>query len=257
MNIVRPIVFLDLETTGLNIAADRIVELSYLKKMPDGEELVKTYRINPTIPISPDATRIHGISDNDVAECPTFKDIAPELKECFEGCDFAGFNSNKFDFPMLVEEFIRVGIDMDFKTPDFIDVQVIFHKMEQRTLSAAYQFYCNKDLENAHSAEADVRATYEVLVAQLEKYSTLEDNVPKLAEFSKVNRNVDYLGRIVLNDKDVEVFNFGKYKGMPVQDVFKVEPSYYNWMMNGDFPLYTKKVITAIKNRITPDNKLF
>ena len=255
MNLIKPIVFLDLETTGLSIAVDRIVELSYLKKMPDGEEVVKTYLINPTIPISPDATRIHGISDQDVVGCPTFNDIAPELRENFENCDFAGFNSNKFDFPMLVEEFLRAGIDMDFKTPHFIDVQVIFHKMEQRTLSAAYQFYCSKDLENAHSAEADVRATYEVMVAQLEKYSNLEDNVPALAEFSKVNRNVDYLGRIVFNDKDIEVFNFGKYKGMSVENVFKVEPSYYNWMMNGDFPLYTKKVITAIKNRITTGNK--
>lgn len=245
----RPLIFLDLETTGLSISSDRIVELSCLKLFPDGTEQVKTYLLNPTIPISPRATEIHGISDADVAGCPTFADIAHELVEQFEGCDFAGYNSNKFDFPMLAEEFLRAGVDIDLKSRNFIDVQVIFHRMEQRTLSAAYQFYCNKDLTNAHSAEADTRATCEVLMAQLSRYPNLGTDVDALAKFSSVGRSVDYVGRIVYDERDREVFNFGKYRGVPVVEIFEKDPSYYSWMMNGDFPLHTKKVLTALKQR--------
>ncbi len=245
----RPLIFLDLETTGLSISSDRIVELSCLKLFPDGTEQVKTYLLNPTIPISPKATEIHGITDADVAGCPTFADIARELTALFEGCDFAGYNSNRFDFPMLAEEFLRVGVDVDLKSRNFIDVQVIFHRMEQRTLSAAYQFYCEKDLTNAHSAEADTRATCEVLLAQLKRYPSLGTDVASLAKFSSAGKSVDYVGRIIYDEQNREVFNFGKYKGMPVEEVFKKDPSYYSWMMNGDFPLHTKKVLEELKQR--------
>ena len=192
---------------------------------------------------------IHGIKDEDVANEPTFAQIAKSLSQFIEGCDFGGFNSNRFDLPMLVEEFLRAGVDVDFKNRKFIDVQNIFHKMEQRTLVAAYKFYCDKDLTDAHSAEADTRATYEVLKAQLDRYSELQNDVAALAEFSSRGETVDYAGRIVYNDKGEEVFNFGKYKGVKVSEVFQREPSYYDWMMNGDFPLYTQKVITEIRLR--------
>ena len=249
LHLVKPLVFLDLETTGLSISADRIVELSFLKLLADGSEQTKTYLLNPTIPISPRATEIHGISDADVAGCPTFADIAKELVSSFEGCDFAGYNSNRFDFPMLAEEFLRVGVEIDLKSRSFIDVQVIFHKMEQRTLSAAYQFYCDKDLANAHSAEADTRATYEVLLAQLRRYPVLGSDVAALSKFSSVGRSVDYVGRIVYDELDREIFNFGKYKGVPVEDIFEKDPSYFSWMMNVDFPLYTKKVLEELRER--------
>lgn len=247
LKLKNPLIFFDLETTGTNVVCDRIVELSYLKIYPDGKEESKTMRLNPTIPIDPKATSIHGISNEDVKDCPTFKEIAQNLVHAFEGADFAGYNSNKFDLPLLAEEFLRVDIDFDLKKRKFIDVQVIFHKMEQRTLGAAYKFYCEKDLENAHSAEADTRATYEVLQSQLERYSNLENDVDKLSEFSAQTKNVDFVGRIVLNEKNVECFNFGKYKGVPVEEVFEKDPAYYGWMMNNEFPLYTKKVLTAIK----------
>jgi len=249
LNLKNPLIIFDLETTGMNISSDRIVEISYLKIYPDQREEVKTFRVNPTIPISPEATAIHGISDDDVKEAPTFNEIAKTLANCFEGCDFAGFNSNKFDLPLLAEEFIRANINFDLKKRKFIDVQVIFYKMEQRTLSAAYQFYCNKDLTNAHSAEADTRATYEVLQAQLDMYSDLQNNVVQLSTYSAHTRSVDFVGRIVYNEKDEEIFNFGKYKGQTVVSVLAKDPSYYSWMMNGDFPLYTKNVLTAIKLR--------
>ena len=249
LKLKNPIIFFDLETTGTNVVCDRIVEISYLKIFPDGREECKTMRLNPTIPIDPKATSIHGICNEDVKNSPTFKEIAQNLVNTFEGADFAGYNSNKFDLPLLAEEFLRVDIDFDLKKRKFIDVQVIFHKMEQRTLGAAYKFYCEKDLENAHSAEADTRATYEVLQSQLEKYTILENDVDKLSEFSAHSRNVDFVGRIVLNEKDVETFNFGKYRGVPVEEVFAKDPAYYGWMMNNEFPLYTKKVLTAIKLR--------
>ena len=249
LNLKRPLVFFDLETTGVDTAKDRIVEISMVKVMPDGEEIVRTRLINPQMHIPEDATAVHGITDEDVKDQPTFAQIAKSLSQFIEGCDFGGFNSNRFDLPMLVEEFLRAGVDVDFKNRKFIDVQNIFHKMEQRTLVAAYKFYCNKDLTDALSAEADTRATYEVLKAQLDRYSELQNDVAALAEFSSRGETVDYAGRIVYNDKGEEVFNFGKYKGVKVSEVFQREPSYYDWMMNGDFPLYTKKVITEIRLR--------
>ena len=249
LNLKRPIIFFDLETTGIDIARDRIVEISMVKVMPDGEEIVRTRRINPGMPIPAEATAIHGITDEDVKDCPLFPQIAKSLAQFIEGCDFGGFNSNRFDLPVLVEEFLRAGVDVDFKRRRFVDVQNIFHKKEQRTLVAAYKFYCDKDLEDAHSAEADTLATYEVLMAQLERYPDLENDIDKLAEFSTRGEAADYAGRILFNEKGEEVFGFGKYKGRPVAEVFRAEPSYYAWMMNGDFPLYTKKVITEIRMR--------
>ncbi len=248
--IKNPLIFFDLETTGTNIAKDRIVEISMIKLPLKGEKIVKTRRINPEMHIPEEATAVHHISDEDVKNEPTFREIAKSLAAFMEGCDIAGFNSNKFDVPMLAEEFIRAGVDVDFSSRKFIDVQTIFHKMEQRTLSAAYRFYCDKDLEQAHSAAADTMATYEVLKAQLDRYSdVLENDVDFLSKFSTQNRNVDFAGRIVYNDKGEEVFNFGKHKGVSVEEVFRKEPTYYSWIMNGDFPEYTKRVITKIKLR--------
>ncbi len=249
LKLKNPIIFFDLETTGMDIVKDRIVELSYLKIYPDGREESRTWRINPEMPISPESMAVHGISDDDVKDAPTFQQISQSLANQFEGCDFAGFNSNKFDIPLLAEEFLRTNVDFDLKKRKFVDVMIIFMKMEQRNLSAAYRFYCNKDLDNAHSAEADTRATYEVLQAQLERYKELENDVDSLSSFSAHTRNVDYLGRIIYNDQDVEVINFGKYKGMPVEEVLEKDPGYYGWIMNADFPLYTKKVLTNIKLR--------
>lgn len=245
----NPIVFFDLETTGINVSADRIVELSYLKVFPNGNEESKTMRINPERPIPPESTAVHGITDADVENCPTFKEVARTLAKEIEGCDIAGYNSNRFDVPLLVEEFLRAGVNIDLSRRKFIDVQTIFHKMEQRTLSAAYKFYCDAELEGSHSADADTRATYEVLKAQLDRYPELRNDVSFLSEYSSHNRNVDFAGRIVYNDKGEEVFNFGKYKGRIVSEVFKTDIGYYGWMMQGDFTLNTKNVITAIKLR--------
>ncbi len=245
----RPIVFLDLETTGVDPAKDRIVEVSLVKVQPDGSEEVKTRRINPGMPIPPESTQVHGITDDDVKDEPRFEQIAKSLAAYIEGCDLAGYNSNKFDIPVLAEEFLRAGVDVDLKKRKFVDVQTIFHKMEQRTLVAAYRFYCDKNLEEAHSAEADTLATYEVLKAQLDRYPDLENDVEFLARFTEQNRCADYAGRILYDKDDVEVFGFGKYKGRPVAEVFREEPGYYSWMMNGDFPMYTKKVITEIRLR--------
>jgi DNA polymerase-3 subunit epsilon len=249
LNLKNPLIFFDLETTGMNIATDRIVELSYLKIYPDHREEVRTYLINPAIPFPKETTAIHGISDEDVKDAPKFHEIAKTLVNSFEGCDFAGYNSNKFDLPLLAEELLRANMDFDLKKRKFIDVQVIFYKKEQRTLSAAYRFYCNRELTNAHSAEADTRATYEVLQSQLDMYPDLPNEVDKLSEFSAHSRTVDFVGRIVYDEKDEEIFNFGKYKGQTVSSVLSRDPSYYSWMMNGDFPLYTKNVLTAIKLR--------
>ncbi|HEC42174.1 MAG TPA: 3'-5' exonuclease [Bacteroides sp.] len=245
----NPIVFFDLETTGINVASDRIVEISWLKIMPSGEESSYTQLVNPTIPIDPKAIAIHGITDEDVKDKPTFKDIGRSLAKDLEGCDLAGYNSNRFDIPLLAEEFLRADIDFDMSKRKFVDVQVIFHKMEQRTLTAALKFYCQKDLEDAHSAQADTLATYEILKAQLDRYDDLENDVDFLSGFSTQNRNVDFAGRIILNDKDEEVFNFGKYKGEPVEEVLKKDPGYFGWILKGDFPLYTKNVLTKIKLR--------
>ena len=250
LKLKRPIIFFDLETTGVDAAKDRIVEISMVKIDINGEKQVKTRRINPEMPIPAEATAVHGITDEDVKNEPTFKQIAKSLAKYIEGCDFGGFNSNRFDLPVLVEEFMRAEVDVDFRNRKFIDVQNIFHKKEQRTLVAAYKFYCDKDLENAHSAEADTLATYEVLEAQIERYGDIGSTVEELASFSTHNEMVDFAGRITLNEKGEEIFTFGKYKGRKVEDVFRMEPSYYSWMMQGDFPLYTKKVITEIRLRM-------
>jgi DNA polymerase-3 subunit epsilon len=247
LDLKNPILFFDLETTGINVASDRIVEIAWLKVDVNGNETKKSMRVNPGVPIPPRSTEIHGISDDDVKDAPQFNEIAKTLAKEIEGCDLAGYNSTKFDIPLLAEEFLRAGVDIDLKKRKFVDVQIIFMKMEQRTLGAALKFYCNKPLENAHSADADTLATYEVLKAQLDRYDNLENDVAKLAEFSSHNRNADFAGRIIYNEDDVEVFNFGKYKGKPVSDVLDKDPGYYGWMMHGDFPLYTKKILTSIK----------
>lgn len=249
MNLIltRPLAFFDLETTGINITNDRIVEFSVLKVFPDKRTEIYTERINPTIPIPLEFSKVHGIYEDDIKDAPTFKEIARKLASFLDNCDLAGYNSNKFDIPLLVEEFLRVDVDFEIKNRKLIDVQTIFHKMEQRNLSAAVKFYCGKEMINAHNAEADIQATYEVLAAQLEKYTDLQKDVNFLHTFSSHTNNVDLSGKVIYNEKGEEAFNFGKHKGKLVDDVFKNEPSYYDWMMKGDFPLHTKKVITAIR----------
>lgn len=256
----KPLIFIDLEATGLSIGSDRIVEISLLKLNPDNSTETKTERVNPEIPIPEQVSKIHGIYQKDIADSPSFKQLAPELLRFIGNSDFAGFNSNKFDIPMLAEEFLRSEVDFDLEGRKLVDVQNIFHFMEPRNLSAAYKFYCNKSIENAHSAEADVTATFEIFKAQLQRYgnTVLEDekgneyhpivnDISKLTELNTRSKNADLAGRIVFNEKGVEVFSFGKHKDKSVVEVFTKEPSYYNWMMNGDFPLYTKKIITKIR----------
>ncbi len=250
LNLRNPIIFFDLETTGVNITHDKIVEISYIKIYPNGEEEEKTLRVNPGCHIPEEATAVHHITDEDVKDCPKFKDIAKNLSKVFEGCDIAGFNSNRFDIPLLAEEFLNAGVLIDFSKRKFVDVQTIFHKMEQRTLVAAYKFYCDKDLTEAHSASADTRATYEVLKAQLDRYADLKNDIDYLSNFSSQVKNVDLMGRIVYNEKQQEVFNFGKYKGVPVEEVFRKDIGYYAWMMQGDFAQDTKRVLTNIKLRM-------
>jgi DNA polymerase-3 subunit epsilon len=250
LNLRKPLIFFDLETTGLNIMTDRIIEIAYLKVFPNGDEESRKMRINPEMSIPAESTEIHHITDDDVRNCPTFRQVAQMLANVFKGCDIAGYNSNNFDVPFLAEEFLRADADFDFANSRFIDVQVVFHKMEKRTLEAAYRFYCNAELTDAHSADSDTKATYEVLKAQLDRYPELQNDVEFLSKFTKYNRNVDYAGRIVFNENGVEVFNFGKHKGKPVEQVLREEPAYYSWMMNGDFPLYTKKVLTSIRLRM-------
>lgn len=247
LNLTRPIIFFDLETTGTNVTTDRIVELSYVKVYPDGKEERKTRRLNPEMPIPAEATAVHHITNEDVKDELTFRSIAKNLNEIFEGCDIAGFNSNKFDVPMLVQEFSRCGIRFDLTGRRLIDVQTIFHKMEQRTLVAAYKFYCGKDLEGAHSALADTDATYEVLMSQLDRYPELKNDMDFLAEFSNQSNNLDLAGRIVKNAQGVPVMNFGKFKGVPVKEILAKEPGYYDWMLQGDFPQNTKDVMTALR----------
>ena len=249
LNLKKPIAFIDLETTGINVTTDRIVELSVLKISPNGKEEWMTTRVNPEVPIPPKTTAIHGIKDEDVADAPVFKEVGKKLAAFLEGCDLAGYNAIKFDIPVLAEEFLRANIDFNFRKRRYVDVQVIFHKKEQRTLSAAYMFFCKKELEGAHGSKADTAATFEVLKSQLDRYKDLENDVEKLADFSSFNTNVDFAGRIILDENGVEIFNFGKHKGKPVETVFAAEPAYYSWMMNGEFPLYTKKVLTEIKLR--------
>ncbi|MDR0766347.1 MAG: 3'-5' exonuclease [Odoribacteraceae bacterium] len=249
LHLTTPIVFFDLETTGTSISKDRIVEISLLKIYPDGRVEQRTARVNPGMPIPPKASAIHGITDEDVKDSPSFKEIARELTRFLEGCDLAGYNSNRFDIPLLVEELLRAGMDFDARKRRFVDVQTIFHKMEQRTLSAAYRFYCGKELDNAHSAAADTKATYEVLKAQLDRYENLENDITSLSKFSAQGEIIDFAGLVSYNDKREEIFNFGKYKGIPVVQVFKDDPGYFSWILNGDFPLYSKKILTEIKLR--------
>jgi DNA polymerase-3 subunit epsilon len=250
LNLKNPLVFFDLETTGVNISTDRIVEISYLKVYPDGKEESKTRRINPQMHIPEQVTAVHGITDEDVKDCPTFKEIAKSLAAQIEGCDLAGFNSNRFDIPLLAEEFLRAGISIDLNKRKFIDIQTIYHKMEPRNLIAAYKYYCGKDLTQAHSAEADTRATYEVLMAQLDIYPELENDINKLSAFSSFTNNVDFAGRMIFNEQGEEVINFGKYKGKLVKDVLSRDPGYYSWIMQGDFSLDTKQKLTEIRLRI-------
>lgn len=263
LNLTRPIVFFDLETTGVNVGSDRIVEISLLKINPDDSKESLTMLINPTMPIPQEATDIHHITDADVKNSPTFKEVGKKLAQFIGNADLAGYNSNKFDIPLLVEEFLRAEIDFDLKGRRFVDVQNIFHKMEPRTLSAAYRFYCQREHEQSHSAEADTLVAYEILLAQLDKYNNIEykdkdgkiskpiiNDVQALHNFSFVTKSADLVGHIIFNNDGKEVFNFGKHKGVLVEEVFRREPSYYDWMKRSDFPLYTKKVIDLIKLRM-------
>ncbi|ULQ58003.1 3'-5' exonuclease [Flavihumibacter rivuli] len=244
----RPLAFIDLETTGTNLAADRIVEIAIVKIMKDGTKQVKRKLINPEMPIPAGASDVHGISDDMVKDAPTFRQVANELKQFLENCDLAGYNSNRFDIPLLMEEFLRAGLSFDMQARKMVDVQKIFHMMEQRTLGAAYKFYCNKNLEGAHSAEVDATATWEILEAQLSRYPQLGDNVDSILKFTGDDQIVDFARRFIMSN-GVEVFNFGKHKGRPVAEVLKAEPQYYDWMMKGDFPLHTKQKLTEILNR--------
>ncbi len=259
LNLGKPLCFIDLETTGINVGTDRIVEICILKIKTDQTREILTKRVNPTIHIPNEASAVHGIFDKDVANEPTFKDIASSIAAFLGNSDLAGYNSSRFDIPLLAEEFLRVGIDFDVKNRRLIDVQTIFHKMEARTLSAAMKFYCGKTLDNAHSAEADTIATYEILKAQLERYQNIEyvdkqgnaskpiqNDMNMLCEFSTQNKAADLSGHIIFDDKGKEIFSFGKHKGRNVEDVFRAEPSYYDWIMKSDFPLYTKKILTGI-----------
>lgn len=269
LKLTRPLIVFDIESTGLNIGRDQIIEISFIKCFPDGNREERTLRIKPTPSsearqlngISPEAQAVHGISEEDLKDCPTFAEVADDLLAYIGDSDIAGFNSNKFDIPLLAEEFLRIGKRLDMRNRYLVDVQQIFHKMEPRNLAAAYKFYCHKDIKNAHSANADAMATLEVLEAQIERYKDVEyeDRTTKkccpvtpvvkdLDHFTRVNRNVDFAAHIILNDKDVEVFNFGKHKGQSVKEVFKTEPAFYSWMMHADFPLNTKDVITMLYN---------
>lgn len=277
LNLTRPLIVFDLETTGLDFIRDRIIQISYIKVSPDGTEERENLFVNPEKPIPHEVVELTGITNDDVKDAPTFKALAPQLSEKFKGCDFAGYNSNHFDIPMLAEEFLRAGIDFDFSKVRLIDAQTIFHKMERRNLAAAYKFYCGRKMEEdftAHRADEDTEATYRVLMGELDKYApgvqeepdrVLENDMDCLAEFSKQNDNVDFAGRIVWKplvgadgkpvldadgkEQKVEVFNFGKYKGHPVADVLRTDIGYYSWMMGGDFTFNTKQVLTRIRLR--------
>jgi DNA polymerase-3 subunit epsilon len=249
LNLKRPICFFDLETTGINIATDRIVEISILKVFPNGNKESHTWRVNPEMKIPEVVTAIHGITDEMVLNEPTFKELANKVYTLIKDCDLGGFNSNRFDIPLLAEELLRADIDFDMKKSLSVDVQTIFHKMEKRTLEAAYKFYCNESLDNAHSAAADTNATYEVLKAQLDKYEDLENDITSLSSFSAHRNFADFAGYIGFNEDGVEVFSFGKHKGSLVLEVLEKEPGYFGWLLNANFPLYTKKVLTAIKLR--------
>ncbi|HMW67043.1 MAG TPA: 3'-5' exonuclease [Chitinophagaceae bacterium] len=248
LQLKKPLAFIDLETTGINLGIDRIVEIAIVKIMADGTKNVKRKLVNPEMPIPKAASDVHGITDEIVKDAPTFKQVAPELKQMLDGCDLAGFNSNRFDIPLLMEEFLRVAIDFDMKNRKLVDVQNIYHKLEPRTLSAAYKFYCNKNLDGAHSAEVDATATYDILQAQTEKYKELGNTVESILKYIGDDQVVDFARRFVM-ENGVEVFNFGKHKGRPVAEVLKAEPQYYDWMMKGDFPQHTKQKLTEIFTR--------
>jgi DNA polymerase-3 subunit epsilon len=245
----RPLCFFDLETTGIDVSKDRIVEISIFKVFPNGTTESKTWLVNPTIPIPAQASAVHGITNEKVANEPTFNELASQVHNMIKDSDLGGFNSDRFDIPLLAEELLRAGVDFDMKNRVSIDVQTIFHKKEERTLSAAYKFYCNASLENAHSAEADTIATYEVLKAQLDRYDDLENDTKWLSEFTTRKKSVDFAGFIALNNEGKEIFTFGKNKGQLVEEVLEKEPGYYGWIQGADFPLYTKKVLTGIKLR--------
>ncbi|MBX2930576.1 MAG: 3'-5' exonuclease [Chitinophagaceae bacterium] len=248
LQLITPIAFIDLETTGINISADKIVEIAIVKILQDGTRQVKRKLINPEMPIPAGATEVHGITDEMVKDAPTFKQAANEIKQFIEGCDIGGYNSNRFDIPLLIEEFLRVGINLNMQGRKFVDVQKVFHLMEQRTLTAAYKFYCNKNLDDAHSAEADAAATWEILEAQIERYPQLGNTVDSIVKFTGEDDIVDFARRFI-KVKGVETFNFGKHKGKPVEQVIKEEPQYYDWMMKGDFAMDTKQKFTEILNR--------
>jgi len=249
LKLTRPICFFDLETTGIEVAKDRIVEISIFKVYPNGNKESKTWLVNPTIPIPPQTTAVHGITNEKVSNEPTFKELANQIHTIIKDSDLAGFNSDRFDIPLLAEEMLRAEVDFDMKNRVSVDVQTIFHKKEERTLSAALKFYCGKNLENAHSAAADTMATYEILIAQLDKYPDLENDIKSLSEFTTRKKSIDFAGFIALNNEGKEIFTFGKNKGQLVEDVLEKEPGYYGWIQGADFPLYTKKVLTAIKLR--------
>ena len=252
LKLEKPIIFFDLETTGINIAKDRIVEISILKVFPNGNKESKTWLVNPEMDIPKESSEIHGITNEKVVAEPTFNELALTVSEMIKGCDLAGFNSNRFDIPLLAEEMLRANVDFDMKGRVAVDVQVIFHKKEERTLSAGYQFYCGKSLENAHSAEADTMATYEILKAQLDKYDDVENNINYLSEYSTFKKRSDFAGFIQFDEDDDEIFTFGKYKGQKVADILKKDKGYFSWIQNADFPLYTKKVLKEIREKVFP-----
>ena len=248
LQLKKPLAFIDLETTGVNLGTDRIVEIAIVKILTDGTKSVKRKLINPGIPIPKGSIEVHGITDEMVKDAPAFKEVAQELKQMLDGCDLAGYNSNRFDIPLLMEEFLRAQVDFDMKNRKLLDVQNIFHKMEPRTLSAAYKFYCSKNLDGAHGAEVDAAATYEILEAQIERYPELGNNIDSVLKVIGEDQIVDFARRFIM-DNGIEVFNFGKFKGRPVSDVLKSEPQYYDWMMKGDFPQHTKQKLTEIFTR--------
>lgn len=249
LQLARPVAFIDLETTGVNLSTDRIVEIAIVKLLPDGSRQTKRKIINPQMPIPAQASEIHGITDDMVKDAPTFKQAANEVKQFLEGCDLGGYNSNRFDIPMLMEEFLRAELDVDLSNRKMIDVQHIFYQMEPRTLSAAYKFFCSKELTNAHSAEVDINATIEVLEAQLQRYPQLGNTVESVLKTIGEEKLVDYARRFIYDEKGVEIFNFGKFKGKPVADVLRADKQYYDWMMKGDFPLHTKMKLTELFNK--------
>ncbi len=252
----RPLVFFDLETTGTQIATDRIVEISILKVYPNGNKESRTWLVNPEIEIPENVVAIHGITNEKVVNEPVFKELAPTISKMIEGADLAGFNSNRFDIPLLAEEMLRAGVNFDMNDRKAIDVQVIFHKKEPRNLTAGYKFYCGKDLIGAHGAEADTNATYEILEAQIEKYDDIESDVNFLSGISSHNKRADFAGFILFDQDGEEIFSFGKYKGRKVRDVLRQNPGYYSWIQNADFPLYTKKVLTGIKDSTNPKKQI-